>query len=615
MTQITPAPQWKSLLGCLARRVLSISLLLLVLPLLIHAFLLYKEGLRQSVTDNLNQLSLLARSEGTFIQQLINENLMEMKTIEVLEDYAHKDFKQENATLAQIALSEELTSCFVAEKSSNNYWTILAAANPERLSQKDIDNDQYNKILALGTSVYLISDPLIGKKELRIGHAFSENRIFIFGRALENLSSQLIKIPASEQSPIVAFMKTDSDVYFSNRTNFEVSESRLFSPEELFELSMSSKQNLKLESNESFIGVKIPIGNNAFYLVIALTKQEFFGLSSTHVFNHLLQLAILFAVVGGGSVFYLASRIARPIKQLFKCLDKVGEGDLKIRYENDPLGFELNVLGQEFNQMLENLEAHIQEAKQERLSKELLKQELIIGQEIQSSILKTSLQKSGDFIFAHAFLPAKEVSGDFFDVYKIDDKNVLLSVADTAGKGISACLYSLGCRSVLRALAKSGMSLDLILTKANELLLDDAEYQGTFITAFIAILNIEESLLTYSCCGHHPALLLNGKNIDLLTTEGMALGVDQNLVFQTKTHTIEPNQKILIYTDGVVEAQNKQDLMYGFNNLKTLLSSQSSSSAQILIGSLQKDVEKFIENSPLYDDLTILCIERLNQRE
>lgn len=611
MTQNTLAPQWKSLVGCLGRRVLTVALLLLVAPLLVHTFLLYKEAQRAAITDNLNNLSLLARSEASFLRQYIKQTIADLKTVELLGDYAEASIEQpQQSQFSQIAVAESLSSFFLAEKQSDNSWKILAAAHPERLTHKDLNAQQYNNVLDQQTSAYLFDDPISQKKEMRVGYAISDKRIMIAGIELDSLSAQLVRAPSFKSTPIAAFSTDDSDLYFASNPTFDLASCLLFSQEELIDISYQPIGNFLLPENDQFVGVKIPVMGNSFYLIIALTRSQFYDISSVVNLNHLIQLTLLFLVIGGGGVFFLTTRIARPLKQLFACIDQVGTGDLKVRYSPDPVGFELNMLGQKFNQMLTSLEHNIQEAKKQKLAKELLKQEFGIGQDIQRSIMKTSLKDYKNFDFAYAFTPAMEVSGDFFDVYKIDEDHVLFSIADTAGKGISACLYSLGARSCLRALVKSSQDLGDVLTRFNDLFNDDAENQGTFITAFVGILKVSTSKLEYCSCGHPPAFLIKDTSLEMLSTGSMALGVDKSITFASKTITLDVGDKVLLYTDGVIEATNKESTMYSMDRLKNFLESQKMHSAQVIVHDLQKDVEVFSDQTELHDDITILCLEK-----
>lgn len=611
MTQNSPSTQWKSLTNCLGRRVLSLALILLVLPLFVHAFLLYRQAIYQTSIDNLTNLSLLAKAESSFVKQIIQKDVLDLKTIQMLAQFNKATTDENlNAKFAQLAVGEELSSFFLVEKDADGLWQIVAAAHPERLAQKDINSDEFNQILNLGTSVYLFFDPITQKKELRIGFAISPHRIIVSGTPLEEICAQLVKTPSLKHTPIAAFVTINNDLYYSTRADFSLINSKLYIPEELVDISSLPKQALKVDNGFNFVGVKVPVAAESFYLVVALTKDQFLDFSSQETFHHLLQITILFALLGGGGLVLITIRIAKPLQQLFSCLDQVESGNLKALYKEDRLGFDLNVLGQKFNQMLSKLNLSIEEAKIEKTAKELFQQELSIGQNIQKAILTTSLHHAGSYNFSYAFVPAMEVSGDFYDVYKISDDKVLFAVADTSGKGISACLYSLGARSMLRALAKSGASLETILYQLNEQFLEDAEKHGTFITAFVGVLDIKKDEINYASCGHPPAYLVSKEGLEKITTGGIALGIDSDTKYKTQTLKLVQGQKLVIYTDGVIEACNKKGELYSVERFETFLKAENGYSSSSLVQDVKHEIKKFSDTLELFDDVTILCIER-----
>jgi sigma-B regulation protein RsbU (phosphoserine phosphatase) len=163
---------------------------------------------------------------------------------------------------------------------------------------------------------------------------------------------------------------------------------------------------------------------------------------------------------------------------------------------------------------------------------------------------------------------------------------------------------------MLRALAKSGISLEKIIKEMNELFLDDAENQGAFITAFIGLLDLETSQLTYASCGHPSAYLITNQRVESLQGEGMALGADLNLVYAIHHLDMKQGDKILIYTDGVIEAQNQNSEMYTPSRLNRFLESQKVHTAAVCVHDLSSDVMAFTDKAELHDDVTILCFEK-----
>jgi len=193
-----------------------------------------------------------------------------------------------------------------------------------------------------------------------------------------------------------------------------------------------------------------------------------------------LSLLILVGLIGGGSAIVFVRRLAKPFDALCHTMERVSEGAIHVRYQPDKMGFELNMLGEQFNQTLDELLKRTEEVEKERIKRERLAQELKIGHEIQRSMLPASLPSFSGLDVAPGYIAAQEVSGDFYDLFQIDPHRLLFVVADSAGKGISACLYSLGFRSALRAFARSSRDLTEIVQKANELLMLDTADSGFF---------------------------------------------------------------------------------------------------------------------------------------
>jgi sigma-B regulation protein RsbU (phosphoserine phosphatase) len=144
----------------------------------------------------------------------------------------------------------------------------------------------------------------------------------------------------------------------------------------------------------------------------------------------------------------------------------------------------------------------------------------------------------------------------------------------------------------------------------NQLILEDVETQGAFITAFIAILDRSNSSLVYANCGHPPAYLLTKQGIEPLPSKGMALGVDQEFKFDLQTITLAAQDKVFIYTDGVIEAHNAHNEMYSLDRLELFLNTYKDQTGAALIDTLQKDLDLFCDKTDLHDDLTMLCIEK-----
>ena len=209
---------------------------------------------------------------------------------------------------------------------------------------------------------------------------------------------------------------------------------------------------------------------------------------------------------------------------------------------------------------------------------------------------------------AARFIAAKEVGGDFYDF--LSNGQLMLSIADTSGKGISACFYSLSVRSMLRSYGEIHEDLETIVRETNNLFCLDTGDTGVFVTAFIAFFDPKTKRFHYSNCGHFPALLQRANGtIEKLTTPGMALGVVPFDEVATSSVQLETGDTLLLYTDGVVEAHNDAMEMFGEDRLLTSFQNKKGLPPQEIVDTMIEEVALFAEGSPQHDDLTIITLK------
>lgn len=317
-----------------------------------------------------------------------------------------------------------------------------------------------------------------------------------------------------------------------------------------------------------------------------------------------LELAIVSFFVG-----WIIFMMSRPLKELFSVMNRVGEGEHAARYQKQKFGFEINSLGLFFNQMLEALSEHQKEIELHKLERQRLLQEFKIGHKIQKNILSEPMKIEGLDI-APGYLPAKEVGGDFYDLFPLNDEKILITIADTAGKGISACLYSLSVRSMLRSFALSCTSLGELISKANDLFILDAKESGMFVTAWIGIYDLKTKKLSYASMGH-PFAVLKRKNEFLeLGTANMAMGIEKQSNIEIKEVLLMNGDLLVLYTDGVIEAENQAGQLFGKEGVKKSLKGRFAS-AKATVFSLLQEIKLFSKSMPQTDDITLLVFKIL----
>lgn len=326
--------------------------------------------------------------------------------------------------------------------------------------------------------------------------------------------------------------------------------------------------------------------------------------------SHIIFFIFLVVLVGGAATFFLTRRMARPLKQLQQVMARVGEGDLKSRFYPDKWGFEMNDVGADFNRTVEALLLSLERTKQQELARKLFENELKMGHEIQKSLFPTALPKIAHLDFAAQSLPSKEISGDFYDLFVCKNEKLLIALADVSGKGVSACLYALLFRSMLRAFSLKENHLHEIIYHANSLFTLDTADSGYFMTAWIGLYDPKTHQLEYGCMGHPPALLKrrDGAIVELGNGSG-ALGVRELRQLNIQTSSFMPGDLLLLYTDGVIEACNAREQPYGKERLLSHLMANASENPQELAERVRKEVISLSKENLLQDDLTLLLIK------
>lgn len=342
-------------------------------------------------------------------------------------------------------------------------------------------------------------------------------------------------------------------------------------------------------------------------LTIGTAQNHITDLQTSHLIFRVGSFLFLVAILGGAAVYFLVRKAYRPLNALRLTMERVAEGAIHSRYAPHRYGFEINALGECFNTTLDSVLFHQRQAEEAKLHREKLAQELRLGHEIQESLLPTEFPHLPHLSIGASSKSAQEVGGDFYDIFPLSSSKCLITIADLAGKGISACLFSLGLRSSLRALATTTTDLSQIVEQANELFLLDAKERGEFATLWIGIL--ESNTLQYLCLGHPPTLLKRQGSIVELSTGHASLGLMSLRGLTPSIQAIEPGNALLLYSDGITEAHNPVGELYGMTRLKSSFLRVQNSSAQDNAEHILQDVERFSKAAPQHDDLTLLLIQ------
>ena len=319
----------------------------------------------------------------------------------------------------------------------------------------------------------------------------------------------------------------------------------------------------------------------------------------TSVFMQVLIFAALFVFI-----YILIKRvIINNLKKINDTLARITMGDLNVTVDvrsNE----EFASLSDDINSTVTTLKRYIAEAAA-RIDKELE-----YAKQIQLSALPTNFPNGDDYSIYAQMIAAKEVGGDFYDFYKLSDTTVAFLAADVSGKGIPAAMFMMTAKTIIKDLAESGMAVNDIFTKANEKLCENNE-SGMFVTAWMGILDLTTGNVKFANAGHNPPLLkrANGSFEYLKTRAGFVLAGMEGIRYRAGEITLNPGDRIFLYTDGVPEATNTENKLYGEDRLLTFMNQNSNVKATELLPALKANIDEFVGEAPQFDDITMLMLD------
>ncbi|NGX39130.1 MAG: Phosphoserine phosphatase RsbU [Chlamydiae bacterium] len=574
--------------GSLARRIFLICLVFIAIPLILYGFFLWDREQQMQVRSALGQLERVGKAHKEVFEEWRKFRSQQLETYALLyKDQENLSKNPERYSLL-FAFDRDL-KCTVSSESAMIGKTAFFPA----MVRTAFSNEQL---------LFLKENPYSKQKELFLLQKIEDQ---VWGMSVDVKQALPHFLPERIAFTLSLVPKEKRDI-FTNAVFFTMEELE------------AQKKMRGLRTARHFAGkdlyLQLPLTNAHFFLQVEIPASVWETFEGEALFAYLLPLLLSLIVIGGIGAWLLMRRMARPFDQLLRVMDSLAEGKLESRYQKDPMGFEINDLGENFNEMIEKLLHNMEEAKKERVAKEILGKELMIGREIQSQLFPREIPEFPGLSMGRGFVPAREVAGDFYDLFPIDQEHLLLVIADASDKGVSACLYSLMVRSLLRSNI-GGKNLEEAVKQTNVLFCQDTGNTGNFVTAWIALYNGEKRELTYTNAGHFPALLLspNGE-IEELSTPGVALGVVEIDQVVTKKMTLDPEAMLVLYTDGVAEAHNKRGELFGKSRLKEFMRSSHGQMPQELIDGLIAEINQFSEDVPQHDDLTILGLKALSDR-
>ena len=258
---------------------------------------------------------------------------------------------------------------------------------------------------------------------------------------------------------------------------------------------------------------------------------------------------------------------------------------------------------------------YVHESQKEHTQLESLKEDLISAKEIQQSFLPMVFppfpEESDKLDIYASMTAAKDIGGDFYDFFRIDDDHIVLVIADVCGKGIPAALFMAVSRTIIHSKGMQGVSAAECLTESNRLLANST-VNYMFVTVFYAIFNTKTGLVTYSNAGHNPPHIVRaGGTIEQLPMEGQFMvGAFEEEVYTDKTLQLDHGDTLVMFTDGVTEATDSTNRPFGTERLDNILSGVADKSSREIVEAIKAGITDFVEDAEQTDDITILALKR-----
>ncbi len=378
--------------------------------------------------------------------------------------------------------------------------------------------------------------------------------------------------------------------------------------------------HIKLDKYGDILEVVSPIQHGELgYVHIGLSLSPIYTtIKNTIIKNSLLILALF--IISIYFLYAFIKKITRPIEQLTSYSNALTQHTfkqpLRLQSKIQALSLsstdEIGVLSKSFVGLENQLIAYIKNLEETTRAKEKMENELKIAADIQISMLPNRAQLAKDLPLKlqGTLIPATEVGGDFYD-YFIKDNTCFFAIGDVSGKGVPAALFMSASLTMIKSTTLHTNTVSEVLTTANNLLTARNE-QCLFVSVFFGALDMLSGELSYCNAGHPPPFILNknGSLQKIPLTNGMALGIEEGFYYEQKTLTLNPDDILILFTDGINEAENTKQELYGDTRLETVFKHiPKNSTCKDINDLIIKDVQNFTLNTPQSDDITLLSLK------
>ena len=309
-------------------------------------------------------------------------------------------------------------------------------------------------------------------------------------------------------------------------------------------------------------------------------------------------------------IFVISTRVSRPLKELAVAANKMGQGDFDVAIPHLSGRDEIAQFGWAFLNMRTSLKEHIE--KQKDLDR--IESELDFAKDIQIGFLSMDEKEEGSEDPYHELtpflLPAKEVGGDFYDFFKLDDGRLCVVVGDVSGKGVPAALFMMVSRIVLRTMAQNLKSVVETFERANSELAK-RNRANMFVTVWMGIVDLKTGRVEFASAGHNPPVIRHkdGSAEFAKSKAGVVMAAMENSRYKMQTLELAPGDTLFLYTDGVTEATNEHNELFGNDRLLDALTHGGGKGTKEMCRFVKRQIDAFTRKASQFDDITMLAME------
>ncbi len=338
------------------------------------------------------------------------------------------------------------------------------------------------------------------------------------------------------------------------------------------------------------------------------------------VLQYTVGLVLVIALFGFLMMRYMKNTVVKPINDITEASQNYA-ADKKAGVQNTEhfssldirTGDEIENLALTVRDMEDDLQDYEKNLTKITAEKQRINTELTLANKIQADMLPNifpAFPDRDEFNIYASMTPAKEVGGDFYDFFFVDQDHLAMVIADVSGKGIPAAMFMVMSKGIIETQCMSGSSPAQILADVNKMICAK-NHEKMFVTVWLGILDLRSGELTAANAGHEYPIIKNpGSDFELLKDKhGFVIGGFERMKYTDYTLQMQPGSKLFVYTDGVAEATDADEKLYGIDRTVAALNKAKDEPPQTILEMVDKDVREFVGNAEQFDDLTMMCIE------